>query len=66
MLIGQNDKWKIGILYMFFLIIMQESKLIHMIFFLLEKTSTLHHVIILIKSVSNKNQNQYYYNIDLK
>ena len=45
---------------------MQESKLIHMIFFLPEKTLALHHVIILIKSVSNKNQNQYYYNIDLK
>ena len=33
---------------------------------LLEKTLTLHNVIILVKSVSNKNQNHYYYNIFLE
>ena len=32
----------------------------------LEKTLTLHNVIILIKSVFNKNQNHYYYNIFLE
>ena len=32
----------------------------------LEKTLTLHNIIILIKSVFNKNQNQYYYNISLR
>ena len=32
----------------------------------LEKALTLHNIIILIKSVFNKNQNQYYYNISLR
>ena len=32
----------------------------------LEKTLTLHNVIILIKSVFNKNQNHYHYNIFLE
>ena len=44
------------VLYMLLFIIMQESKLIHM-----KKTLPLHNVIILIKSVFNKNKNHYYY-----
>ena len=42
---------------------MKKSKLIHIIFLPLEKTLILHDLMILIKSVLDKNQNHYYYNI---
>ena len=45
---------------------MEKSKLIHMILYLEKKTLTLHNVIILIKSVFNKDQNHYYYNTFLE
>ena len=48
---------------MLILIIMKKSKLIHIIFLPLEKTLILHDLMILIKSVLDKNQNHYYYNI---
>ena len=51
---------------MLFLIIMQESKLIHMILCLYIKVLTLYNVIALMKSVFNKDQNHYYYNIFLE
>ena len=51
---------------MLFLIIMQESKLIHMILCLYIKALTLYNVIALMKSVFNKDQNHYYYNIFLE
>ena len=44
------------------IIIFQESELIHIILYLL-KILTFRDVIILIKSVVNKNKNNYYYNI---
>ena len=53
------------VLHMLLLAIMQESydsyDSLH-----IEKTLTLHNVIILIKSLVNKNQNHYYYNIFLE
>ena len=45
---------------------MQRSKLINKNFYLPLKTLALHNVIILIKSVFNKYQNHYYYNILLE
>ena len=42
---------------------MKKSKLIHIIFLPLEKTLILHDLMILIKSVLDKNQNHCYYNI---
>ena len=45
---------------------MQESKLIHMILCLYIKALTLYNVIALMKSVFNKDQNHYYYNIFLE
>ena len=54
-------------LHMFLLIIIQESKLIHLILcFKKKKILTLHDVTILIKSVFNKNQNHYDYNTFLE
>ena len=46
----------------FFLIVIQESKLIHMIHLIFppEKILNLHNVIILVKSNLNKIQNHYY------
>ena len=46
---------------MLFLIIMEKSKLISDDDLPLEETLTLHNVVILFRSVFNKNQNQYYY-----
>ena len=53
---------------MLFLIIMQESKFIHMILWLstFRKKLTLYDVIILIRSVFNKDQNHYFYDIFLE
>ena len=53
---------------MLFLIIMQESKFIHMILWLstFRKKLTLYDVIILIRSVFNKDQNRYFYDIFLE
>ena len=49
------------------IIILQELKLIHIIYSLCTgKILTCHNVIILIKSVINKNKNGYYYNIFLE
>ena len=53
------------VLHMLFLAIMQESYDSYDSL-PLEKTLTLHNVIILIKSLVNKNQNHYYYNIFLE
>ena len=50
---------------MLFLIFMQNTKLIHDSL-PLEKTLTSHNVIILIKSVFNKDENNYCYNIFLE
>ena len=44
---------------------LQESELIHNSL-PIEKMSTFHNVIILIKSVVNKNKNEYFYNIFLE
>ena len=43
--------------------IWQESELIHIV---LEKILSFHNVVILIKSVVNKNKNEYYYNLFLE
>ena len=51
---------------MYFLITMQRSKLIHMIFLPIQETLTFDDVIIHIKSVLNKGQNHYYYNTFLE
>ena len=48
------------------IIILQKSELIHMILYLLKKILTVRNVIILIKSVVNKDKNNYYYNIFLE
>ena len=53
------------VLHMFFLINMQKSKLTYHSL-PLEKTMILHNVRILSKSVVDKNQNRYYYNIFLE
>ena len=50
----------------FFLDIMQSSKLISYDFLSLEKLISFHDVIILIKSVLDKDQNHHYYNIFLE
>ena len=50
---------------MLFLIIMHKSKLIHLIFCLQKKTLTFHTVIMHIKSIWNKDQGHYYFNIFL-
>ena len=58
--IGLNIlQFKKVVLHMSFLITMQES-------LPLEKTGTFHNAIILIKSVFNKDKNNYYYNIFLE
>ena len=51
------------VLQIVLVIILQESELIHIILYLQKKTLNFHNVIILIKSVVNKNKNDYYYNI---
>ena len=51
---------------MFFLTITQKSKIDSYDSLPLEKILVLHNVIILIKSVLNKDQNPYYYNIFLE
>ena len=50
----------------FFLDVMQSSKLISYDFLSLEKLISFHDVIILIKSVLDKDQNHHYYNIFLE
>ena len=45
---------------------MQEPKFIYMILCLYKKTLPLHSVIMLIKSVFNKDQHHYYYNVFLE
>ena len=45
---------------------MQESKLIHVILCLYIKALTLYNVMVLMKSVFNKDQNHYYYNVFLE
>ena len=52
------------VLHIVLIIILQESELIQVI--PIEKTLTFHNVIVLIKSVFNKNENNYYYNIFLE
>ena len=54
------------VLHMLFLIIMQKSKLIHTILCPQQKILALHNVIILFKSLFNKDQNHYYYNMFLE
>ena len=54
------------ILFILFLIIMQKLLLIHTILYFLEKKLTFHNVIMLLKSVFNKDKNNYYYNIFLE
>ena len=54
------------ILFISFLIIMQKLLLIHTILYFLEKKLTFHNVIMLLKSVFNKDKNNYYYNIFLE
>ena len=54
------------VLHMFFLIIMQKIKIGLYDSLPPQKRLTLHNVIILIKSVFNKDQNQFYYNIILE
>ena len=54
------------ILQIVLIIILQESGLVHIILYLLKKILTFHNVLILIKSVVNKNENKYYYNIFLE
>ena len=58
------------VLQLILIIILQESELIHIIYLHnslpIEKIFTFHNVIILIKSVINKNSNVYYYNIFLE
>ena len=49
------------VLQIVLIIILQESELIHIIIYLLKKLN-LHNVIILIKSVVNKDKNNCYYN----
>ena len=51
---------------MFFLTILQKSKLVHMIVLPLEKEFASHNVMIYIKSFFNKDENNYYYNIFLQ
>ena len=51
------------VLHTLFLTVMQRTKLIYKNFYLSLKTLALHNVIILIKSVFNKGQSHYYYNI---
>ena len=53
------------VLQIVLIIILEISKLIHIILYLL-KILTFHNVIMLIKSVVNKNKNKYYYNIFLE
>ena len=48
------------------IIILERSRMIHIILCLLKKTLTVLNVIILIKPVVNKNENKYYYNIFLE
>ena len=52
------------VLHIVLIIILQESELIQVI--PIEKTLTFHNVIVLIKSVFNKIENNYYYNIFLE
>ena len=47
-------------------ITLERLELIHIILCLLKKILNFHNVIILIKSVVNKNENKYYYNIFLE
>ena len=54
------------VLQIVLMIILERSELIHTIFYLLKKILIFHNVIILIKSVVNKNKNKYYYNIFLE
>ena len=54
------------ILFISFLITMQKLLLIHTILYFLEKKLTFHNVIMLLKSVFNKDKNNYYYNIFLE
>ena len=53
------------VLQIVLIIILEISELIHIILYLL-KILTFHNVIMLIKSVVNKNKNKYYYNIFLE
>ena len=46
--------------------ILEGSELIHIIFYQLKKGVTFYNIIILIKSVANKNKNKYYYNVYLE
>ena len=54
------------VLQIVLIIFLERSKLIHIILFLLKKIWAFHDVIIVIKSVVNKNENKYYYNISLE
>ena len=53
------------VLHIVLIIILHKLEQIYIILYL-EKTLTFHNVIILIKSVVNKNENNYYYNIFLE
>ena len=59
------DKMEKMVLQIVSIIIFERSKLIHIILYLLKKYSCFY-VLILIKSVINKNKNNYYYNIFLE
>ena len=50
------------VLYKVLVIILQELEFNHIIICLQKKTLTFHNVIILVKSIANKNENNYYYN----
>ena len=54
------------VLQIVLIIILQQSELIHIILYLLKKILAFHNFIKLIKSVVNKNENNYYYNIFLE
>ena len=53
------------VLQIVLIIISKEPELIHIVLYL-QKTLTFHNIAILIKSVVNKNENEYYYNIFLE
>ena len=55
-------KWKEKVLQIVLIIILEKLELTHIILYILKKM-TFQNVIILIKSVVNKNKNNYYYNI---
>ena len=55
-------KWKEKVLQIVLIIILGKLELAHIILYILKKM-TFQNVIILIKSVVNKNKNNYYYNI---